>query len=159
MSERRRNEYTRWSNKKPVVDIYELLALLKPRQSGRYSDKRYLRNGRKPPELEVNWYSEGDSGGDRSGYDYYEVKPEVAEYLVREHLVEPNMQSVGQPVIPTQAGREPIPTFRSEVIRDRSEGNIVQIGRDVVWHLGHDAWVDMLRRQLVRATRARADEK
>jgi len=92
MPRRQRDKFTYWNNQKPVADIYELLELLQPIQSGRYSDKRYLRTDRDPAELEVDWYSEADSGGDRSGYDYYEVKLEVVEQLVREHWVEPNVK-------------------------------------------------------------------
>lgn len=92
MRQRKRTEHTFWSNQKPVADAYELLALLQPRQSGRYSDKRCLHTDRKATELEVDWYHEADSGGDRSGYDYYELKPGIVEQLVREHWVEPNVK-------------------------------------------------------------------
>ncbi|MBP7770384.1 MAG: hypothetical protein KA066_00540 [Candidatus Pacebacteria bacterium] len=92
MPRRQRDKFTYWNNEKPIADIYELLELLQPSQSGRYSDKRYLRTDRNPAELEVDWYSEADSGGDRSGYDYYEIAPEITEHLVREHWVAPNVK-------------------------------------------------------------------
>lgn len=91
MEQRKRDKFTHWRNQKPIADAYELLELLQPRQGGRSSDSRYLRADKNPPELEVDWYREGSSGGDSSGYEYYEVKPEVVEQLVREHWVEPNV--------------------------------------------------------------------
>lgn len=91
MERRQRDKFTFWHNQKPIADAYELLALMERRQSGRYSDNRFLRTDKNPPELEVDWYHEGSSGGDTGGHDYYEVKPEVVEQLVRERWVEPNL--------------------------------------------------------------------
>ena len=60
------------------------------------------------------------------------------------------MQSVGE---------LPAPTFRQEVVLDRADNAIRQIGDNVVWQLGHDAWVTLLRDQLALAETARAEEK
>ncbi len=98
MERRARGDNTLWRNSKPVADVYELLALLENRQSGRYCDTRYLRpanSGFRPtkcPEVEVDWYHEGSSGGDTGGHDYFEVAPQVAEQAVRERWVEPNVK-------------------------------------------------------------------
>lgn len=91
MDRRRRSEYTYWENQHPVADPYELLSLLRSRQSGRYSDERHLHPHLTPPELHLKWHREGSSGGDTSGYDYYEVATEVATHVVRERWVEPHV--------------------------------------------------------------------
>ena len=90
MSQRKRDKFTNWSNQEPIADVYEALEMLKSRQQGRYNDTRFLM--REPQdEIMVDWYHEADSGGDRSGYDYYEIDPTIVEQLVKERWVTSNV--------------------------------------------------------------------
>lgn len=89
MTRRQRDQFTHWENRKPVSDIYELLAFLKPTEEGNYRDRRYLRTTQRLSEVEVAWYYEKYSDEESRGYHYYEVDPGIAKRAVSERLVEP----------------------------------------------------------------------
>ena len=84
-----RDEYTHYENAEPVKDPYELMDLLSQGRSDS-TDGRYLRV-RQGEEIEMHrgWYVHGDSGGDRSGIDYYQIDPETSKKLIAERWVTP----------------------------------------------------------------------
>ena len=111
MPQRARDQYTEWANEQPLTDIYQILAMLEPRQQGRYSDRRWIYS-RNVPELQIRWCREADSGGDSGSTEYLEIDPEAFERLVEEGLVAPNMlrygggvRLEGHKLVPTDAGR------------------------------------------------------
>ena len=89
----RRNEHSYWDNKEPITDINEALSFLS--HQGSSSDPIHLARHRRPGgevwELVKPWYAEGDSGGDTSGLDYYQIDPALAQRLVAERLVVPHV--------------------------------------------------------------------
>jgi hypothetical protein len=84
-------KYTHWSNEKTIEDLFEALELLEPDHRDS-SDGRYLSTRMDPPEIHVGWYTHGDSGGDRSGIEYFDIDPKISKELVRKGLVEPCIQ-------------------------------------------------------------------
>lgn len=87
----RRNDHSRWNNPEPFADAHQVLELLlKDSATGEPS---YVHNckGKEEFDWEIieSWYSQGSSGGDRSGYHYYQIDPELAERMKGEGLVEP----------------------------------------------------------------------
>jgi hypothetical protein len=87
----KRDEYTRWLNAKPIGDLNEALSLLRAQSSS--NESHYLSrraNGQEKMrwEIVIPWYAEGDSGGDRSGYDYVQIDQQLAEKLLSEKHVE-----------------------------------------------------------------------
>lgn len=91
-AERRRGEHSTWYNDEPITDLHEALDLLwLERNSVR---ERYLQIHNSladpsKPEIHADWYTEGDSGGDMSGWYYFQIDPELAKQLQKEELVEP----------------------------------------------------------------------
>ena len=87
MTKRRRDQDTVWKNERPVSNIYELLALLKPKEKGDYrpSATRHLCAKMRPPEVKIRLHCalEGEDA-----FEYYEVMPSVAKQAVDERLVE-----------------------------------------------------------------------
>ncbi len=90
---RKRDKYTSWYNDEPIADLHEALDMLwLERNSVR---ERYLQIGDSvvdpsKPEIHADWYTEGDSGGDMSGWYYFQIDPELAKRLQKEELVEPH---------------------------------------------------------------------
>lgn len=77
-----------WNNAKPITDIHQALDMLRPGDSDS-TDGRYLDMTEDPPELQVGWFHDGDSGGASSGLYYYQIDPAVTKALQEEKLVEP----------------------------------------------------------------------
>jgi len=86
----RRNEYTHWNNEQPITDLHEALHLLGMSSSS--SDPHHLARRHELLgeiwELVASWYREGDSGGDSSGFDYFQIDQNLARELVNERLVQ-----------------------------------------------------------------------
>lgn len=76
-----------WMNQEPLVDLHETLDLL--RYESETYEPNYLSHNVKLGvwEIVAPWYSHGDSGGDQSGYLYYQVDTKLAEQLTRDALV------------------------------------------------------------------------
>ena len=84
-----RDKYTHYENAEPVKDPYELMDLFSQGRSDS-TDGRYLHvSGGNDIELHRGWYTHGDSGGDRSGIDYYCVDQDTAQKLIKEGWVTP----------------------------------------------------------------------
>jgi hypothetical protein len=82
-----------WWNDAPITDIFEALDLLRPKWGDGFGDEtRYVAMDESPPEIHIQWFHDGDSGGASSGVHYLEITQEVVEQLRREGLVEPLMQ-------------------------------------------------------------------
>jgi hypothetical protein len=78
-----------WYNEGPILDLNEALELLQ-RESSTTEPHHMARRFRATEwEIVIPWYSEGDSGGDQSGYYYFQIDQTLAKRLVREKLVEP----------------------------------------------------------------------
>jgi hypothetical protein len=91
-AERRRDEHTTWYNDEPITDIHEVLGVLVMERRGslcRYIDIGPYRADTTKPELHVEWYTEGDSGGDMSGWHYLQIDPGLVKQLVDKGYVEP----------------------------------------------------------------------
>lgn len=89
---RKRGAHTYWYNDEPIVDIHEALDMLWLDQGS--SSERYIAIGVEivdlsMPELHADWYTEGDSGGDMSGWYYFRIDPELVKKLREEELLEP----------------------------------------------------------------------
>ncbi|MGE5541229.1 MAG: hypothetical protein ACM3TU_03015 [Bacillota bacterium] len=84
----KRTEHTTWKNPEPYTDIHAVLQLL-DEQSKTYEPFHLDQCRREGCEWEITvpWYTHGDSGGDRSGHDYYQIDPALAEQLVKDGLV------------------------------------------------------------------------
>lgn len=86
---RRRDDRTYWWNDGPITDIHEALDLLQKQWGD--SGKRFISTEDKKGlgfEINLEWYREGSSGGDSSGVDHFDIKPEVVEELVKQGFVE-----------------------------------------------------------------------
>jgi hypothetical protein len=93
---RERDKHTRWMNHEPIANLHEALDVLYVgwREQDKYLYTGSHRADEEKPEVWLDWYSEGDSGGDSSGTYYLEIEPAVAKQLVDEGLVEP-MKELG----------------------------------------------------------------
>src|SRR3989344_3835161 len=90
MSLRPRDEYTYWWNEAPITDVHEALHLLRPQWGDPFGEKtRYLSMRADPPELHIEWFADGDSGGASSGTYYLEIALTVVEQLQRDGFVQP----------------------------------------------------------------------
>jgi hypothetical protein len=87
VTRRRRDHSTHWENEEPVSDLYELLALLKPKEEGDFRPHatRCLWARKPRPEVEVRLHGAVE-GEDPLGY--YEVDPTLARLAVDDRLVE-----------------------------------------------------------------------
>lgn len=87
----KRGEYDHWYNDEPMTDVHEALEFLASK-SPLLNEEFHLHPCSRSEwkwELVAPWYTSGDSGGDRSGYHYYQIAQELAERLVAENLVTP----------------------------------------------------------------------
>ena len=90
MSLRPRDEYTYWWNEAPITEVHEALHLLRPQWGDPFGEKtRYLSMRADPPELHIEWFADGDSGGASSGTYYLEIALTVVEQLQRDGFVQP----------------------------------------------------------------------
>lgn len=74
-----------WHNDKPIATLHYALHMLIPEFNG---SSHYLRSDENPEVLHHDWYSEGDSGGDSSGTNYFEIDPEIVKVLHDKKYVE-----------------------------------------------------------------------
>jgi len=118
-----------YENTRPIKDKYEVLDLLTKR-NGDSSEGRYIYTLSEPPEIRAGWFIDGDSGGARSGTDYYLIAPKVINELKEKNFVIPK--------------REPV--IGKTIIHDH---------RLVISDAGHLALVKYLDDQLVRASKLR----
>lgn len=87
-----RDKYSHWSNQEPITDVHEVLHFL-AEQSRIANEEFHLHRTSGEEwewELVAPWYTHGSSGGDRSGWDYYQIDPALAEQLVQDGLVTPH---------------------------------------------------------------------
>lgn len=121
-----RTKYTRWSNERPICDINEALHLLAMRSQTNdpYCLSRRLADDREIWELVAPWYSEGDSGGDRSGEYYFQIDHQLVPRLIKNGFVMPHERKywggtelIQDKLVITQSGREAVRAFEQELIR------------------------------------------
>lgn len=90
-----RDKYTRWRNELPIVDLNEALYLLamdmRLSVEVPYLTRRQQEAVGEIFELVVPWYTHGDSGGDQSGYYYFQIDQDLARKLVMDGLVQPTV--------------------------------------------------------------------
>lgn len=120
----KRDEHTHWNNEEPITDVHEALEILSE-QSPTDSDEFRLHPTRGKLyawEIVVPWYTEGDSGGDQSGYHYYQIDETLAETLVKEGLVEkrrePRMgytHTHNDQLVISQAGRDALDAYLTQM--------------------------------------------
>lgn len=125
----KRGEYDHWYNDEPFTDIHEVLQLLNTR-SPLINEEFHLHPCPEYDwkwEIVEPWFTSGDSGGDRSGYHYYQIAPELAERLVAECLVTPRKQKewgytreILDELVISAAGKTMVETFEAEM-RARAE--------------------------------------
>ncbi|MES2203219.1 MAG: hypothetical protein V4474_02800 [Patescibacteria group bacterium] len=84
----KRDQYTRWHNERPVKDIHELLELLRPGHHDS-TDGRYIKIDGHKVEVQIGWFTYGSSGGDRSGFHYYQVEQKTVDELRKNAWVAP----------------------------------------------------------------------
>jgi hypothetical protein len=73
-------------------------------------------------ELVAPWFTSGSSGGDRSGYHYYQIDPVLATELVKEGFVEKRRvrgwgytRVVEDELVITEAGRQKLEAYLKEM--------------------------------------------
>lgn len=103
-----------WWNETPITDVYEALDLLSSENSAREPIhlNAYDRD-LKSWCIASPWYSEGSSGGDTWGTNYYQVDQSLVLALVLERFVEP-LKEIGwgytnynkHKLVISEAGRE-----------------------------------------------------
>lgn len=90
--ERERDKYTSWRNDAPITDIHEALDILwlepHSQRERHIQIANHLADPAKP-ELHADWYTEGDSGGDMSGWHYFQIDPALVKKLRDEEYLEP----------------------------------------------------------------------
>ena len=86
-----RSKDTSWENDAPIADLLEALDLLYEGHHV-YRPKHYLSTRKSPPEIHVEWYIDGDSGGGRSGTDYYQIDRAVSQQLIDGGFVTPRIE-------------------------------------------------------------------
>jgi hypothetical protein len=84
---------TYWWNDTPIMDVHLALEILLKESAviGRPTylhDCQYEKVSHKWEIVEY-WYREGSSGGDRGGWNYFQIDARIAEQLVAEKLVIP----------------------------------------------------------------------
>lgn len=85
-----RTENTSWRNAKPATDLNEVLYVLAEKNSSTTPVHLFRHPEDKDWnwEIKIPWYRDGDSGGDSSGVDFYQIEEETALKLIKERLVE-----------------------------------------------------------------------
>ncbi len=83
-----RDKFSFFENENPITDLHQILDILSPTR-GDSIDGRYINIRNEIPEIHIGWYIHGDSGGDRSGIDYYQVDAGVVKKLIAEGWVVP----------------------------------------------------------------------
>lgn len=87
---RKRGKYSFWHNPETITDIHVALELLADKSGT--SEPVHLRTTTEFGwEIVLPWYTEGDSGGDRSGHHYFDVSKELAHMLRDHELVTPHI--------------------------------------------------------------------
>lgn len=118
-----RDQYTPWFNDRPINNVHEALDFLK-QQSYVSGEAFHLHHNREGWwELVEPWYSEGDSGGDQSGWNYYQIEEAVALQLVSAGLVAPRevprmgyTQTIEDELVITQKGQEELAAFGARMV-------------------------------------------
>lgn len=120
----KRDAYSRWKNPELFTDIHTVLQLLNSKSPTR--TPTHLHECHKGSDFEweiiVPWYTQGDSGGDQSGYDYFQIEKSLAERLVTEGLVHPRTQvgrgyttSIKDELVISTLGKEMIEGFQKDM--------------------------------------------
>ncbi len=84
----KRDAYSSWRNPEPFTDIHMALELLAGDSTT--TEPVYLQRCQGEDyewQIVLPWYTHGSSGGDQSGYDYFQIDPVLAKQLVDERLV------------------------------------------------------------------------
>ena len=82
-----------YENTRPISNEYEALDLL-VKHDGDSSEGRYIYPLGEPQEIRVGWFIDGDSGGARSGTEYYLVAPKTVDELKKRKFVTPKPEPV-----------------------------------------------------------------
>jgi hypothetical protein len=115
--------HSHWYTEEVFTDINAVLQLLRA-ESPTYEPNHIERNrgGDCEWQIVVPWYTQGDSGGDRSGYHYFQIDPDLVKQLIADGLVQKRTDprigytyTYDNEFVVSQAGRDQSRRFESEM--------------------------------------------
>lgn len=141
----KRTEHTNYSNKVPIADMHEALELLM--MDGSSTDPYHLTNRKGIWEIVLPWYHEGSSGGDSSGFDYFQIDQELAKRLVDERKVEPRRKMrwgatdiLQNELVPTRAAVRDEEVYRREMQAHAKSLLVVGLHTDLSGEAVSNGW-------------------